>query len=99
MYERDFHLNLKQCVPDGGNFWQTSTFHPLLVADGASSFSAVGDELVVNSDSAELMLFPLATTGTGVLIPVCTAEQVQETIVIHVEHGDAFGVIRCRDDE
>src|ERR1700751_2284665 len=41
------------------------------------------------------MLFPFATTGAGILIPVSTAKQIQKAIVIHVEHGDAFGVIRA----
>ena len=56
-------------------------------------FSAVGDELVVDPDGAELMLLPLAAVCTGVLVPVSAAEQVRKTIAIHVKHGDAFGMV------
>ena len=38
-----------------------------VVVDVDDPLSAVGDELVVNTDGAELMLFPLATIGAGIL--------------------------------
>src|SRR5205807_7791853 len=47
----------------------------------------------VDANGAELMLLPLATVGTGILVPVSAAEQIQKAVAIHVEHRDAFGMV------
>jgi hypothetical protein len=42
------------------------------------------------------VLFPLSAGWTGILIPIGPAEQVGPAIAIHVECGDALGVIRAQ---
>ncbi len=64
-----------------------------IVIDVDDPFAAVVDELVMDADGAELMLLPLAAVGTGILVPVGSAEDVEEAVAVHVEKGDAFGVI------
>ena len=45
------------------------------------------------ADGAELVLLPFAAIGARVFVPVGTAEQVGEAVAVHVDHGDAFGVV------
>ncbi len=64
-----------------------------VVVDVDDPLAAVGDELVVNADGAELVLLPGAAVGAGIFVPVGAAEEVGKTVVVHVEDGDAFSVV------
>jgi hypothetical protein len=55
--------------------------------------AAVRDEFAVGADGAELVLFPYAAIGAGVLVPVGSAEQIGVAVAIHVEQRDALGVV------
>jgi hypothetical protein len=47
----------------------------------------------MDADGAELMLLPFAALGAGVFIPVSAAQQVREAVPVHVEQGNALGMI------
>jgi hypothetical protein len=47
----------------------------------------------MDADGAELVLLPRAAVGAGVLVPIGSAEQIGEAIAVHVEQGDALGVV------
>src|SRR6202034_2954943 len=64
-----------------------------VVVDVEVPLTAIGDELAEDADGAELMTFPLASRGPGILIPVGTADEVGTTVAVHVDGGDAFGMI------
>ena len=64
-----------------------------VVVDVDGPLAAVGDELVVDADGAVLMLFPVAALCAGVLVPIGSAEDVGEAVVVHVEGGNPFGMI------
>ena len=55
--------------------------------------TAVGDKLFVSPDRAELMLLPFAALRAWVFVPVGAAQQIGEAVAIHIDHGDAFGMI------
>jgi hypothetical protein len=38
-------------------------------------------------------VLPVSTLRAGVLVPVGSAENVGEAVAVHVEGGDAFGVV------
>src|SRR5205807_257576 len=58
--------------------------------------STVGDELPENAYGSVLMAFPLAARRPRVFIPIGSAQEVGPTVAIHVERGDAFGMIRTQ---
>ncbi len=64
-----------------------------IVVDVDNPLPAVADELIVDADGAELMLLPFSAVCAGVLVPIGTAENIDEAIVVHVEEGDALGVV------
>src|SRR5882757_3167613 len=64
-----------------------------IMVDVDDPLAAVGDEFIVNTDGAELMPLPFTAVRSGVFIPVGAAEQVGEAVAIHVQQGDALGVI------
>ena len=74
--------------PSGGDYVGVA-----VVVDVDGPLAAVGDELVVDAYGAVLVLLPIAALCAGVLVPVGSAEDVGEAIVVHVEGGDAFGVV------
>jgi hypothetical protein len=55
-----------------------------VVVDVDSPLAAVGDELAVDADGAELVPLPFAALGTGVLIPVGSAEDIEEAVAVHI---------------
>ncbi len=55
--------------------------------------SAIGDKLIHDADGAVLMLLPLTSRRPRVLVPVGSAEQVSETVAIHIHGGDCFGMV------
>jgi hypothetical protein len=56
-------------------------------------FATVGDKFVMDADAAELVARPLSTACARVLVPVGTAEQIQEAVAVHIEHRDTLGVV------
>ena len=55
--------------------------------------AAVGDELVHGSRGPVLVALPLSTVGAGILIPIGAAEDVGQSIAVHVQRGNALGVV------
>ena len=47
----------------------------------------------MDADGAELVLLPIAALGSGVFVPVGSAEDIREAIAVHVEGSDAFSVV------
>ena len=64
-----------------------------VVVDVDGPLTAVGDELAMGADSAELVLFPIAALGSGVLVPIGSAEDIGEAVAVHVEGSDSFCVV------
>ncbi len=64
-----------------------------VVVDVDGPFAAVGDEFGVGAYGAVLVALPVAAVGAGVFVPVGSAEEVEEAVVVHVEGGDGFGVV------
>ena len=97
------------CLPHGAGRWLGSgvAIPPEAVGDPAGSdkigqaivvdvndpLAAVGDELIVDADGAELVPLPLAAVRAGIFIPVSAAEQIGEAVAIHVQQRDAFGMV------
>ncbi len=57
--------------------------------------AAVGDKLTQCARLPVLVAFPLATLRAGILIPICTAENIGAAIAVHVEGGDTFRMVRA----
>ncbi len=55
--------------------------------------AAVGDKLVDDAHVTVLVALPLAAVGAGILIPVGSAQDVWAAVAVHVESGNAFGVV------
>jgi hypothetical protein len=63
------------------------------MVDVDDPLAAVGDEFVVDAYIAELVLLPLTTVDSGILVPVSAAEDIREAVMVHVEHGNAFCMV------
>src|SRR5579863_2741638 len=72
---------------DGHHVGQSVVVH----VDGP--LAAVGGELAERLLLAILVARPLAAGRAGILIPVGAAQQVRAAVAVHVEHGNAFGVV------
>ena len=50
----------------------------------------------MNADGAVLMPLPLSALRSGILVPVGAAKNVGSPVAIHIECGDALGMIRAK---
>ena len=64
-----------------------------IVIDVDGPLATIGNELTHQLDGAVLMALPFASLRARVLIPVGTAENVGQAVAVHIERGDALGVI------
>ena len=64
-----------------------------IVIDVEGPLAAIGDELAEDADGAVLMALPLAALRPGILIPVGAAHQIGTAVAVHIDGGDAFGMI------
>jgi len=56
--------------------------------------AAIGHKFTDDLDRAVLMTLPFAALRSRILIPLGSADQVGPALSIHVDGGDAFGVVR-----
>jgi hypothetical protein len=71
--------------PDAvGNPTGSNEVGEAVVVNVDGPLAAVGDELAVDADGAELVPLPLAALGTGVLIPVSSAQDIEEAVAVHI---------------
>ena len=64
-----------------------------VMVDIDGPLAAVGDELAVDADGTELVLLPIAALGSGVFVPIGSAEDIGEAVAVHVEGSDSFCVV------
>src|SRR5579872_730234 len=55
--------------------------------------TAIRNELAGDVHRSPLVPLPIATMRAGVLVPVCSAENIRPSIAVHVDGSDALGVI------
>lgn len=64
-----------------------------VVVDVYRPFTAVGDKFSSGTHCAPLVSLPIASVGAGILIPIRTADKVEISIAVHIQSGDALGVV------